>query len=205
MAEHFPVHSLLALLARSPFASGSCWALAHLAGSRGGLWVCWQHPVSPGPARLTVPGLGSSAPCSECGFDLPPQQGPAPQPCGCWRVLGQWAPPLARCPPQVSPGVIANPFAAGIGRRNSLESISSIDRELSPEGPGKVRSNGPAAPGPGRLRLRGPGHCPLCLQEKEPPAPTSPWGPEAAVSPSDLLSPHRTELLGGHMGVLPPG
>ncbi|KAM9198410.1 protein scribble homolog isoform 8-T8 [Dugong dugon] len=38
---------------------------------------------------------------------------------------------------EVSPGVIANPFAAGIGRRNSLESISSIDRELSPEGPGK--------------------------------------------------------------------
>uniref|UniRef100_A0A8C5KWZ8 Protein scribble homolog n=1 Tax=Jaculus jaculus TaxID=51337 RepID=A0A8C5KWZ8_JACJA len=38
---------------------------------------------------------------------------------------------------EVSPGVIANPFAAGLGHRNSLESISSIDRELSPEGPGK--------------------------------------------------------------------
>uniref|UniRef100_G3UJ64 PDZ domain-containing protein n=1 Tax=Loxodonta africana TaxID=9785 RepID=G3UJ64_LOXAF len=38
---------------------------------------------------------------------------------------------------EVSPGVIANPFVAGIGRRNSLESVSSIDRELSPEGPGK--------------------------------------------------------------------
>lgn len=49
-------------------------------------------------------------------------------------------PTLARCPPQVSPGVIANPFAAGLGRRNSLESISSIDRELSPEGLGKVRA-----------------------------------------------------------------
>ncbi|XP_056339010.1 protein scribble homolog isoform X4 [Oenanthe melanoleuca] len=34
---------------------------------------------------------------------------------------------------EVSPGVIANPFAAGLGRKNSLESISSIDRELSPE------------------------------------------------------------------------
>uniref|UniRef100_A0A803WCN8 Scribble planar cell polarity protein n=1 Tax=Ficedula albicollis TaxID=59894 RepID=A0A803WCN8_FICAL len=33
----------------------------------------------------------------------------------------------------VSPGIIANPFAAGMGRKNSLESISSIDRELSPE------------------------------------------------------------------------
>ncbi|XP_075405270.1 protein scribble homolog isoform X3 [Tenrec ecaudatus] len=34
---------------------------------------------------------------------------------------------------EVSPGVIANPFAAGLGRRNSLESVSSVDRELSPE------------------------------------------------------------------------
>uniref|UniRef100_A0A7M4F8K7 Protein scribble homolog n=1 Tax=Crocodylus porosus TaxID=8502 RepID=A0A7M4F8K7_CROPO len=33
----------------------------------------------------------------------------------------------------MSPGIIANPFAAGIGRKNSLESISSIDRDLSPE------------------------------------------------------------------------
>ncbi|KAM8786485.1 protein scribble homolog [Rhynchonycteris naso] len=57
-------------------------------------------------------------------------------------------------PAEVSPGVIANPFAAGIGRRNSLESISSIDRELSPEGPTK---------------------------EKEPPGQTSQWGPEATV------------------------
>lgn len=34
---------------------------------------------------------------------------------------------------QASPGIIANPFAAGIVRKNSLESISSIDRDLSPE------------------------------------------------------------------------
>ncbi|XP_039220554.1 protein scribble homolog isoform X2 [Crotalus tigris] len=34
---------------------------------------------------------------------------------------------------EMSPGVIANPFAAGIGRKNSLESISSVDRDLSPE------------------------------------------------------------------------
>ncbi|XP_034958548.1 protein scribble homolog isoform X6 [Zootoca vivipara] len=34
---------------------------------------------------------------------------------------------------EISPGIIANPFAAGIGRKNSLESISSIDRDLSPE------------------------------------------------------------------------
>uniref|UniRef100_A0A667I5K6 Protein scribble homolog n=1 Tax=Lynx canadensis TaxID=61383 RepID=A0A667I5K6_LYNCA len=49
----------------------------------------------------------------------------------------------------VSPGVIANPFAAGIGRRNSLESISSVDRELSPEGSGKVRTTCSSAPGGG--------------------------------------------------------
>ncbi|XP_032323470.1 protein scribble homolog isoform X10 [Camelus ferus] len=58
-------------------------------------------------------------------------------------------------PPEVSPGIIANPFAAGMGRRNSLESISSIDRELSPEGPGK---------------------------EKELPGQMPPWGPEAGVT-----------------------
>uniref|UniRef100_A0A8C7B5Q2 Protein scribble homolog n=1 Tax=Neovison vison TaxID=452646 RepID=A0A8C7B5Q2_NEOVI len=58
-------------------------------------------------------------------------------------------------PAEVSPGVIANPFAAGLGRRNSLESISSIDRELSPEGSAK---------------------------EKEPPGQTPPWGLEAVVS-----------------------
>ncbi|XP_036159486.1 protein scribble homolog isoform X10 [Myotis myotis] len=56
-------------------------------------------------------------------------------------------------PTEVSPGVIANPFA-GIGRRNSLESVSSIDRELSPEGPTK---------------------------EKELPGQTPQWGPEATV------------------------
>ncbi|XP_065759021.1 protein scribble homolog isoform X6 [Muntiacus reevesi] len=58
--------------------------------------------------------------------------------------------------PEVSPGVIANPFAADLGRRNSLESISSIDRELSPEGPGKEKEL--------------PGQIPL-------------WGPEATVLP----------------------
>ncbi|XP_075172095.1 protein scribble homolog [Anomaloglossus baeobatrachus] len=34
---------------------------------------------------------------------------------------------------EASPGVIVNPFAAGLGRKNSMESISSIDRDLSPE------------------------------------------------------------------------
>ncbi|XP_047583485.1 protein scribble homolog isoform X7 [Lutra lutra] len=61
---------------------------------------------------------------------------------------------------KVSPGVIANPFAAGLGRRNSLESISSIDRELSPEGSAK---------------------------EKEPPGQTPPWGLEAVGLSSESL------------------
>ncbi|CAI5672816.1 unnamed protein product [Oreochromis niloticus] len=34
---------------------------------------------------------------------------------------------------EASPGIIANPFATGIVRKNSMESISSIDRDLSPE------------------------------------------------------------------------
>ncbi|XP_018418150.1 PREDICTED: protein scribble homolog [Nanorana parkeri] len=34
---------------------------------------------------------------------------------------------------EASPGVIANPFAAGLGRKNSMDSISSIDRDMSPE------------------------------------------------------------------------
>ncbi|XP_036904671.1 protein scribble homolog isoform X2 [Sturnira hondurensis] len=55
-------------------------------------------------------------------------------------------------PTEVSPGVIANPFAAG--RRSSLESISSVDRELSPEGSHK---------------------------DKELPGQMLPWGPEAEV------------------------
>uniref|UniRef100_A0A673V066 PDZ domain-containing protein n=1 Tax=Suricata suricatta TaxID=37032 RepID=A0A673V066_SURSU len=57
-------------------------------------------------------------------------------------------------PTEVSPGVTANPFAAGVGRRSSLESVSSIDRELSPEGPGK---------------------------DKELPGQTPQWAPEAVV------------------------
>lgn len=67
---------------------------------------------------------------------------------------------------EVSPGVIANPFAAGISHRNSLESISSIDRELSPEGPGK---------------------------EKEPPGQTLHWGPEATEATGRGLQPLKLD------------
>ncbi|XP_036374473.1 protein scribble homolog [Megalops cyprinoides] len=41
--------------------------------------------------------------------------------------------PRAAAAIESSPGVIANPFTGGIGRKNSMESISSIDREASPE------------------------------------------------------------------------
>ncbi|XP_053571461.1 protein scribble homolog [Bombina bombina] len=41
--------------------------------------------------------------------------------------------PIATASMEVSPGVVANPFASGIGRKNSMESISSIDRDMSPE------------------------------------------------------------------------
>uniref|UniRef100_A0A8D1SIU9 Protein scribble homolog n=1 Tax=Sus scrofa TaxID=9823 RepID=A0A8D1SIU9_PIG len=82
----------------------------------------------------------------------------------------------APAPAEVSPGVIANPFAAGLGRRNSLESISSIDRELGPEGPGKVSSAGPAAQGSGA------GGRPALTAD----APAQPPTPGPAASPEQL-------------------
>ncbi|OWK04280.1 hypothetical protein Celaphus_00016123, partial [Cervus elaphus hippelaphus] len=88
--------------------------------------------------------------------------------------------------PEVSPGVIANPFAAGLGRRNSLESISSIDRELSPEGPGKVRAARSQQPLGWEPKAIGPDHCLLCSQEKELPGQIPLWGPEATVSAQAL-------------------
>lgn len=93
-----------------------------------------------------------------------------------------WSGTLAHSFPQVSPGIIANPFAAGIGRRNSLESISSIDRELSPEGPGKVSTAcGRQPQGQGACGWQSP-NCLLCPQEKELPGQTLHGGPEAMVS-----------------------
>ncbi|XP_026697150.1 protein scribble homolog isoform X21 [Athene cunicularia] len=68
--------------------------------------------------------------------------------------------PKAAAAIEMSPGIIANPFATGIGRKNSLESISSIDRDLSPEeleilqkapagesGTGNARRESPYSPG----------------------------------------------------------
>ncbi|XP_053414400.1 protein scribble homolog isoform X2 [Nycticebus coucang] len=67
---------------------------------------------------------------------------------------------------EVSPGVIANPFAAGVSQRDSLESVSSIDRELSPEGLGK---------------------------EKELPGQSLHWGPEHAEAVGEALEPLKLD------------
>ncbi|KAM4864998.1 protein scribble homolog isoform 2-T2 [Thomomys bottae] len=64
-----------------------------------------------------------------------------------------------------SPGVIANPFAAGVGCRNSLESLSSIDRELSPDSSGREEL---------------PGHTP-------------PWGPAPAEAMARSLEPLKLD------------
>ncbi|XP_070078617.1 protein scribble homolog isoform X27 [Equus caballus] len=84
-------------------------------------------------------------------------------------------------PPEVSPGIIANPFAAGIGRRNSLESISSIDRELSPEGPGKEKElpgqtlqGGPEAMVPSGATGGKMAEAPRSPGRQQPPSPPSP-------------------------------
>ncbi|KAM5313295.1 protein scribble homolog isoform 3-T3 [Glossophaga mutica] len=94
-------------------------------------------------------------------------------------------------PAEVSPGVIANPFAAGVGRRNSLESISSIDRELSPEGPHKDKEM------PGQMLLWGSeaavpprgktAEAPCSPGHQQPPSPPSP-----DELPSDVKRAYRT-------------
>uniref|UniRef100_A0A4W2DWM6 Scribble planar cell polarity protein n=1 Tax=Bos indicus x Bos taurus TaxID=30522 RepID=A0A4W2DWM6_BOBOX len=84
---------------------------------------------------------------------------------------------------KVSPGIIANPFAAGLGRRNSLESISSIDRELSPEGPGKEKEL------PGQIPLWGPEAMVLPAasgEMAEPPCSPSHQQPPSPPSPAEL-------------------
>ncbi|XP_069455657.1 protein scribble homolog isoform X18 [Ovis canadensis] len=95
--------------------------------------------------------------------------------------------------PEVSPGIIANPFAAGLGRRNSLESISSIDRELSPEGSGKEKEL------PGQIPLWGPeatvlpaasgemAEAPCSPGHQQPPSPPSP-----AELPANVKQAYRT-------------
>ncbi|KAK2095192.1 hypothetical protein P7K49_026608 [Saguinus oedipus] len=119
--------------------------------------------------------------------------------------LGPQSPLSPHPSSQVSPGVIANPFAAGISHRNSLESISSIDRELSPEGPGKVRGTYNRQPeGQG---ARGRQHLmdPLCSQEKELPGQTLHWSEATEAAVSGVTPPLPSEhWIGVHIahGVL---
>uniref|UniRef100_A0A8C3WAY9 Protein scribble homolog n=1 Tax=Catagonus wagneri TaxID=51154 RepID=A0A8C3WAY9_9CETA len=83
----------------------------------------------------------------------------------------------ASAPAEVSPGVIANPFATGLGHRNSLESVSSLDRELGPDGPGKVRSaDGPQPRGSGVAcgTAGGMTEAPCSPGHQQPPSPPSP-------------------------------
>uniref|UniRef100_A0A8C3JA06 Protein scribble homolog n=1 Tax=Calidris pygmaea TaxID=425635 RepID=A0A8C3JA06_9CHAR len=87
--------------------------------------------------------------------------------------------PKAAAAIEMSPGIIANPFAAGIGRKNSLESISSIDRDLSPEELEILQKVGIlAATGriePLRLDYRTLAALPSSgLQRPKPPSPPSP-------------------------------
>ncbi|XP_036904681.1 protein scribble homolog isoform X10 [Sturnira hondurensis] len=84
-------------------------------------------------------------------------------------------------PTEVSPGVIANPFAAG--RRSSLESISSVDRELSPEGSHKDKEL------PGQMLPWGP-EAEVLTQGKTPEAPCPPGHQQPPSPPSsdELLS-----------------
>ncbi|XP_064364111.1 protein scribble homolog isoform X29 [Dromaius novaehollandiae] len=80
--------------------------------------------------------------------------------------------PKAAAAIEMSPGIIANPFAAGIGRKNSLESISSIDRDLSPEELEILQKAPAGESGTGNSR-RDPPYSPGNPQPK-PPSPPSP-------------------------------
>lgn len=101
-----------------------------------------------GPQLLFVPGrLGTGTQGSWVDQQVVEDAGSRPQPASEVGPCQQVSSLSLLLSFQVSPGVIANPFAAGLGHRNSLESISSIDRELSPEGPGKVRIEVAGSPG----------------------------------------------------------
>uniref|UniRef100_A0A8C4FAR1 Protein scribble homolog n=1 Tax=Dicentrarchus labrax TaxID=13489 RepID=A0A8C4FAR1_DICLA len=79
---------------------------------------------------------------------------------------------------EASPGIIANPFATGIVRKNSMESISSIDRDLSPEEIDIMQKN--IGTGPLKLDYKTLAALPTTSLQKlnrvslAPPPPTSP-------------------------------
>ncbi|XP_038031191.2 protein scribble homolog isoform X34 [Anas acuta] len=80
--------------------------------------------------------------------------------------------PKAAAAIEMSPGIIANPFATGIGRKNSLESISSIDRDLSPEEL-EILQKAPASESGTGISRRETPYSPSNQQPK-PPSPPSP-------------------------------
>ncbi|XP_041570105.2 protein scribble homolog isoform X24 [Taeniopygia guttata] len=82
--------------------------------------------------------------------------------------------PKAAAAIEMSPGIIANPFAAGIGRKNSLESISSIDRDLSPEELEILQKAPVGESGTGNSRRESP------YSPSNPQVPTAPRAPHLA-------------------------
>ncbi|XP_059725247.1 protein scribble homolog isoform X12 [Haemorhous mexicanus] len=82
--------------------------------------------------------------------------------------------PRAAAAIEMSPGIIANPFAAGIGRKNSLESISSIDRDLSPEELEILQKAPVGESGTGNSRRESP------YSPSNPQVPTAPRAPHLA-------------------------
>ncbi|XP_043834771.1 protein scribble homolog isoform X19 [Dromiciops gliroides] len=113
--------------------------------------------------------------------------------------------PVAAAALEMSPGVIANPFAAGIGRKNSLESISSIDRDVSPEDLEKNLSPEPlrldyrtlaALPGSNSIQRINSRVSPGALGNPLD-APRSPSSQQASIS----FLPSQEE----HKSVVPPG
>uniref|UniRef100_A0A7N4P865 Protein scribble homolog n=1 Tax=Sarcophilus harrisii TaxID=9305 RepID=A0A7N4P865_SARHA len=130
--------------------------------------------------------------------------------------------PVAAAALEMSPGVIANPFAAGIGRKNSLESISSIDRDVSPEDLDKTLSPEPlrldyrtlaALPGSSSIQrinsrvspgaIGNPLDAPRSPSSQQPPASPRPFhlvGRETRFASISFL-PSQEE----HKSVVPPG
>uniref|UniRef100_A0A7N4NQ71 Protein scribble homolog n=1 Tax=Sarcophilus harrisii TaxID=9305 RepID=A0A7N4NQ71_SARHA len=113
--------------------------------------------------------------------------------------------PVAAAALEMSPGVIANPFAAGIGRKNSLESISSIDRDVSPEDLDKTLSPEPlrldyrtlaALPGSSSIQRINSRVSPGAIGNPLD-APRSPSSQQASIS----FLPSQEE----HKSVVPPG
>uniref|UniRef100_A0A674GDX3 Protein scribble homolog n=1 Tax=Taeniopygia guttata TaxID=59729 RepID=A0A674GDX3_TAEGU len=121
--------------------------------------------------------------------------------------------PKAAAAIEMSPGIIANPFAAGIGRKNSLESISSIDRDLSPEELEILQKVGSAGQALGCVGLSTPPVLTFasCVSLQPKPSPPSPPSPDEV--PINVKQAYKTfaavplsqPLLGTQVAVHSPG